>query len=289
MFVVTAFVTVGGLGETIRIATYNIENYGVADRMTEDGFRKEYPKPEREKEALRTVICGLNADVLVLQEVGDRDYLEELRKDLRSVGVDYPVAYVLEGADSDRHIALLSRRAFKRLVPYTAVEFSYFGAKERVKRGLVAATIATAAGDVTLFGLHLKSRYTDRADDPMSTARRLGEATAVRNAVLAQFPQPAAERFLILGDCNDGRTSKTIQRLQRRGHTEISRLLPAEDSRGEAWTHNYRKEETYTRVDHVLISAALRDAVRGGVAKIYDGPGVVQASDHRPVVVTLDL
>lgn len=33
----------------LRIATYNLENYVSADRMTQAGFRKEYPKPERER------------------------------------------------------------------------------------------------------------------------------------------------------------------------------------------------------------------------------------------------
>ena len=56
--------------ETLTIATYNIENYGPANRMTEAGFRKDYPKPEAEKQALRGVIRALNADVIVLQEMG---------------------------------------------------------------------------------------------------------------------------------------------------------------------------------------------------------------------------
>ena len=34
--------------ETLTIATYNIENYGPADRVTKAGYRKDYPKPEAE-------------------------------------------------------------------------------------------------------------------------------------------------------------------------------------------------------------------------------------------------
>ncbi len=36
-----------------------------------------------------------------------------------------------------------------------------------------------------------------------------------------------------------------------------------------------------------LVSSEVRPAVEGAAAKIYDGPGVREASDHRPVVVTL--
>ena len=41
--------------ETLTVATYNIENYGPANRVTEAGYRKDYPKPEPEKRALRGV------------------------------------------------------------------------------------------------------------------------------------------------------------------------------------------------------------------------------------------
>ncbi|MEO5961227.1 MAG: hypothetical protein ABIR80_19130, partial [Opitutaceae bacterium] len=90
--------------ETLTIATYNIENYGPADRMTEAGYRKDYPKPEAEKRALRVVIRGLDADVLVLQEMGGQPYLDELRRDLKNEGLDYPHAALATAADADRHV-----------------------------------------------------------------------------------------------------------------------------------------------------------------------------------------
>jgi hypothetical protein len=184
---------VSGRAETLTVATYNIENYGVADRMTDEGYRKEYPKPEAEKQALRAVIRRLKADVLLLQEVGGPAYLEELRRDLKAEGLDYPQAYVLEGNDPDRHVAVLSRRPFKAVVPHPDLEFPYFKTKERVKRGLLELTLFTAGGEVTLFAVHLKSRFTDRPDDPQSAQRRVGEATAIRDAVLERFPDPARE------------------------------------------------------------------------------------------------
>lgn len=276
-------------GETLSVATYNVENYGPANRVTEAGYRQDYPKPELEKRALRTVIRGLHADILVLQEMGGQPYLDELRRDLKTEGLDYPHAVLLEGADADRHVALLSMRPLKSIVPHRNLEFAYFGAKERVKRGLLEVSVATEAGDPIIFAVHLKSRFTDRVDDPLSTQRRIGEATAVRDCVLEQISDPATVRFIILGDCNDVKASKAVQRLQSRGKTAIAELLPVADARGESWTHAYRKEDSYSRVDHILVSPALRPAVEGGVAHIYDGPGVRDASDHRPVSVTLEL
>jgi endonuclease/exonuclease/phosphatase family metal-dependent hydrolase len=278
-----------GRAETLTVATYNVENYGPADRMTEAGFRKDYPKPEAEKTALRSVIRALGADVLVMQEMGGQPYLDELRRDLKADGLDYPHQALAAAADADRHVAILAKRPLKGVTTHTDLTFTYFGAKETVKRGLLEATIATAAGDVTIFAVHLKSRFTDREDDPMSAVRRAAEATAVRDRVLKRFPAPAEGRFIVLGDCNDSRTSKAATFLQKRGKTGITVLLPAADSRGEAWTHAYRKEDSYSRVDHIFVSPGLRSTVQNGAARIYDGPGVREASDHRPVIVVFKL
>lgn len=284
-------ITIWSLGraETLTLTTYNIENYGPANRVTEAGYRKDYPKPEGEKQALRTVLRALDADVLVLQEMGGQIYLDELRRDLATEGLSYPHAVLLAGDDADRHVALLSKRPLVLVRPHTDLEIRYFSQKERVRRGLLEVRLEVAGQELTVFGLHLKSRYTDRPDDPLSGIRRAAEATAVRDRVLQRCADPKTERFVVLGDCNDDKNSKALGFLQQRGNTKIAELLPASDSRGENWTHAFRKNDTYTRVDHVLVSAALRPAVRGGAARIYDGAGWREASDHRPVSVTLEL
>ena len=102
-------------------------------------------------------------------------YLDELRRDLKPEGFDYPHAVLCCAVRiADRHVAILSKRPFASVTPHTDLQFRYFGGKEAVKRGLLEATIETAAGDLTLFAVHLKSRFTDRADDPQSAVRRAG-------------------------------------------------------------------------------------------------------------------
>jgi endonuclease/exonuclease/phosphatase family metal-dependent hydrolase len=282
------FAVAGLRAETLTIATYNVENYVATNRMTEAGYRKEYPKPEAQKSALRRVVRELDADVLLLQEMGGAPYLAELQRDLDREGIGYPYADVLEAADADRHVAMLSRRKPAEIVRHAALAFPYFGGRENVKRGLLEVRFATAKGEFTIFVVHLKSRFTDRPDDPESALRRTGEATAIRDAVLARFPEPAAARFAIMGDFNDHKASHALRRFASRGGLKIAELLPAVDSQGESWTHLYKKQDSYTRVDHVLVSAGLRRFVRGDAARIYDGPDVAEASDHRPVVVTLE-
>lgn len=271
--------------DTLTLATYNVENYGPADRMTTDGYRKDYPKPEAEKAALRRVIRGINADVLVLQEMGDQPYLDELQRDLRADGCDYRYSALATAADADRHIAILSKRPLADVATLANLEFSYLGTKERVKRGVLRATV----GDLTVFAIHLKSRFTERPDDPLCTLRRAGEASAIRDAVLHSFPDPMHAKVVILGDCNDSKASKAVERLEHRGTTPVTLLLPAADANGETWTYRYAKEDRYERVDHIFVTPALQPAVVRGAATIYAGPGVAEASDHRPVVVQLNL
>ena len=276
-------------GETLTIATYNVENYVAAGRRVGDVYRPAYPKPEAAKAALRQVIRALDADVLALQEMGPPAYLEELRRDLLAEGMDYPHAALAEGADADRHLAVLSRRPLTRVRTEAELAFRYFGGREPVKRGVLEVTLTAGAEELTLFIVHLRSRFTDRPEDPGSAACRAGEAGAIRDHVLQRFPDPAVARFLILGDCNDTKGSKPLRLLTKRGGMIIARLLDAADPRGETWTYTYFKADTYERVDHVLVSPGLLPAVVGGRARIYDGPGVREASDHRPVVVTLEL
>ena len=279
---------VGLRAESVTVATYNLENYGSANRMTEAGFRPDYPKPEAQKRALRTVIRGLNADLLFVQEMGSQAHLDELRRDLKAEGFDYPHAALAAAADDDRHLAVLARVPLTAVTTHADLQFSYLGSKAPVKRGVLEATFSTAAGDVTVFAIHLKSRFTERPDDSGSAIRRAGEATAIRDRVLRRFPAPATARFIVLGDCNDSRTSRALAFLQKRGKTDIAALLTGGDSRGEVWSYVYRREETYSRVDHILVSPGLVPAVSDGVTRVYDGPGVREASDHRPVYVILN-
>jgi len=284
--------------EPLTVATYNIENYTLADRQVEGIHRKEYPKPEDAKAALRMVIRRMNADVLALQEVGGAAFLTELQRDLKREGLDYPYAVTMDaGEDKDRMTAVLSKRPLTGVTKHGDLAFKYFDGAQKVKRGLLEVRVGGGAqtaggagglGDVTIFVVHLKSRYTERADDPNAALQRAGEAVAVRDRVLKVFPEPAKDGFLIVGDFNDNRTSRPVRAVLARGDTPISVWLPAADARGEVWTHFFRKEDSYSRVDHILVSPGLMPRVRGAAGRIEDSAEVGKASDHRPVVVVVE-
>jgi len=273
----------------LTVATYNVENYTIADRMVEGVYRPAYPKPEKEKAALAQVIAGIAPDVLAVCEMGKPEFLAEFQRELKAAGQDYPHAVVLEAADADRHVAVLAKVPFKEVRRHAAVPLTYFGEADVVKRGVLEVIFATNEGDVSLFVIHLKSKYTERKDDPEGGIRRGLEAEAVRDLVLSRYPEPAKAKFIICGDWNDTRTTRPVRALQKRGETEIGELLRAADSKGETWTHYFRREDIYSRIDYLLVSPGLKPLVAGGRAKIWDGPGTTEASDHRVVFMSLQL
>jgi len=273
----------------LTVATYNVENYTLADRMVEGVYRQAYPKPEKEKAALRHVVGDIAPDILAVCEMGKAEFLAEFQRDLKQAGQDYPHAAVLEAADADRHVAVLSKFPFKEVRRHAAVPITYFGSADVVKRGVLEVVFATNEGDISLFVIHLKSKLTERKDDPEGATRRALEAEAVRDLVLSRYPDPAKAKFIICGDWNDTRTTRPVRALQKRGGTELGEILPAADSRGETWTYHYLKEDSFSRIDYLLVSPGLKPLVVKGRATIWDGAGTDEASDHRAVFLTLQL
>ena len=282
-------VNAADLPTQLSIATYNVANYNLTDRQIEGAFMTAYPKPEREKTALRRVIRDLDVDVLALQEIGGEPFLRELQRDLRGEGLDYSHAVVLEASDETRRLAVLSRVPFTHIGRHTDLEFKYFEGREVVKRGMLEVRLETSAGELALFVVHFKSRLTERRDDPAATIRRGREAMAARDRVLELFPNPAEAKFLVIGDFNEGPQERPVRAFQERGSLAIARLIPAADSRAETWTHLYRRNDEYSRVDFLMVSEGLTGAIPGQGGQVYDGSETLKASDHRPVWVRLDL
>ena len=227
--------------------------------------------------------------MLALQEIGGELFLRELQRDLKSEGMDYPYATVINAVDDARKVAVLSRRPFAAVVKHDDLDFKYFEGRELVKRGMLEVRFNLTHGEVTLFVVHFKSPLTERRDDPGAEIRRGKEATAARDRVLERFPDPSIAKFVVLGDFNAGPEDRAVRAFRTRGDLRISHLLPVEDSRGETWTHLYRRNDVYSRVDHVMISPGLRNEVKTREGTIEDGPSTLSASDHRPVVFDLEL
>ena len=272
--------------EVLRVATYNVQNYLEVDRWVNGRYRPGFPKPEDEKNALRKVILEVQPDVLILQEMGSHPYLTELKADLKEEGLDLPFHYVAKGSDEERHVALLSRIEPESVTTHSDLSFQYFEETIPVKRGMLEATFLTSGGEWKVFGLHLKSKWSEFKEDPNSNDRRRSEALACRKRILDLQKQDGLP-FLIVGDLNDTKSTAPVRLLQFRGKTEVASALEAMDARGDRWTHYYAKEDSYARIDYILKSPDFPAQVVGERAHIYEGPEALNASDHRLVWVDL--
>ncbi|MEO0055847.1 MAG: hypothetical protein RLZZ50_1794 [Verrucomicrobiota bacterium] len=275
----------GAFAQPLVVATYNARNYTSADRLTPDGFRPDYPKPEAEKTALRQVIKATGADVIALQEMGGPGYLSELRRDLAAEGLDYPFGEAMLAADEHRGLAVLSRVPLGAITRHVDLLAKRRGAEEpeAVRRGLFQVEVPRASGAITLFVLHLKSRLAVDRDDPLAEDQRVAEAQAVRDRILRVFPDPSKARFLVLGDFNDLPGSRAFEAMESRGKLKVASWVSALDSRGHAWTHSFASQGLYSRFDHVFVADGWRHAITR--AWIEDSEATALASDHRPVVV----
>ena len=275
-------------GKSIRLATYNLNNYLVMDRHVGAVWRPSYPKPEADKTIIREVIKQSLPDILAVQEMGTPPFLEELRADLAQDGVHYPYAIHMEGEDEVRHLAVLSKLLPSEVVKHQDLNFKYQDGRERVKRGMLELSFERSDDSIfKLFVVHLKSRWSDVKADPESQQRRTREAEACRNRIIERTFDMGVTDFLIAGDFNDHPVSGTLRRFYRKGSLSIGALVPASDSRGEQWTYYYNKQVVYSLVDGFVVSGSLAPQVETGNGHIVDASSVLIGSDHRMVYLDL--
>ena len=101
----------------------------------------------------------------------------------------------------------------------------------------------------------------------------------------------------MLGDFNDVKNSESTRALIGRGKLKLPDPRPAErngddrpnpepryEPRNVTWTHYYGVEDSYSRIDYILLSPAMaRDWVKAGTY-IPTLPNWGLGSDHRPIV-----
>jgi hypothetical protein len=122
--------------ETFRVAAYNVENY--LDQPTES--RAHVKSPEA-KAKIRESIRALNPDVLSLEEMGTTNALSELHASLKADGLDFPFWEYVNGADTNIHVAMLSKFPIVARHPHTNDNFLLDGKRFRVSRGFAEVEI----------------------------------------------------------------------------------------------------------------------------------------------------
>ncbi|HEY3931126.1 MAG TPA: endonuclease/exonuclease/phosphatase family protein [Verrucomicrobiae bacterium] len=280
---------------TFRVATYNVENY--LDQPTES---RHHAKSAEAKAKIRESIEAIKPDVIALEEMGSTNALMELRASLKTEGQDFPFWEWVEYADTNIHVAVLSKFPIVARHPHTNDEFLLDGRRFRVERGFAEVEIqATTNFTFTLIAAHLKSQLQiPNADE---AEERLGEATVLRGIVDERFKENPDAKLIVLGDLNDSKNSDPIKKIIGRGKFKLNDTRPAErngdnapaappyfEPRNVAWTYFYGADDTYSRIDYILLSPAMtRDWVKAGTY-IPTIPNWGNGSDHRPIVATFE-
>lgn len=277
-------------GETFRVATYNVENYLLAPLGT---------RPAKSPEArakVRESIRALKPDVLALEEIGGTAALQELREGLKSEGLDLPYWELVTGFDTNIQVAVLSRFPFAARRPHTNECFLLNGRRYQVSRGFAELDVQVSSNySFTLISAHLKSRRTVGAAD--ESELRLEEAKRLREIIDVRLAADPNTNLVILGDFNDTKDSPSIRLLIGRGKTRLIDARPIErngddppaspgenrDTRSVSWTHYYAKEDTYSRIDYLLLSPGMAREWIENQTYVLARPNWGQASDHRPI------
>jgi endonuclease/exonuclease/phosphatase family metal-dependent hydrolase len=281
---------------TFRVAAYNVETY--LDQPT--ATRREV-KSAAAKAKVRESILAMQPDVLALEEMGTTNALLELRASLKAGGLDFPDWEWVEGFDTNIHVAVLSRFPIIIRHPHTNDAFLLDGRRFRVSRGFAEVGIQVATNfTFTLIGVHLKSRRP--VPDADEADLRLEEAKVLRHIIDQHFQANPKVNLVVLGDFNDVPNSPSTRAVMGRGKFRLFDTRPAEGNgddrvdpgnhhppRTIAWTHFYGVDDTYSRIDYILLSPAMKQhwLEEGTYIPRIANWGI--GSDHRPVLASFDV
>jgi endonuclease/exonuclease/phosphatase family metal-dependent hydrolase len=276
--------------ELFRVVTYNVENYILRSNETRT------IKPLESRAKVREHLLAIKADVIALQELGGADALEDIQKGLKSGGWDYPHSEIVYGWDTNIQVAVLSRFAIVARRPHTNDSYLLQGRRFHVGRGFLEVDIrVNPQYTFTLMTTHLKSRRQVVEGDEAETREQ--EAILLREKIEARLNADRDVNLVVLGDFNDVRDARSTRAVLGRGRNALIDTRPAErngdnlpnpipryDPRNITWTHFYGKEDTYSRIDYVLVSPGMAREWVKDESYVLTAANWGLASDHRPVV-----
>ncbi len=251
----------------------------------DDPYRNDEPtpaKPRAELERLAESIRQLNADVLAVEEVENRDYLERfVNVFLADMGYEHVV--LMEGNDMRGiDVGVVSRIPVGEVRSNRHTRFpGKDGVPSRFQRDVLEVTLEPADGEpFAVWVVHLKSNSGGREEaEPI----RLPEAQQIRNMIDAELAADPNARIIVTGDFNDTWDSRTMKIIA--GSSEGAMFSAGSESQ-DAGLVTYNEGEFRSVIDFLLCSPAMaRQFVKGS----YRNPqGSVEqtGSDHNPIAAT---
>lgn len=262
------------------VATWNLQNFILAPTQNRP------IKAAESRQEIARIALEHKIDVLAVQELGGAAALAALQHDLKALSLKH--AELVQGPDTNINIAILSRFPIVARRSQPKVNFALGRRQMSVTRGLAEVDIQVNSNYVfTLFNLHLKSRIPSRMADEAEI--RLHEAMAVRRIIEERLAASPEANLIVAGDLNDVKSSPAVRAILGKRHRLLD-LRPEEKVGAQkrpnvVWTYFWGQEDSYDRVDYLLLSRGIAREIVQGSAFVATSADWFVASDHRPVIV----
>ena len=266
----------------VKVLWYNINNY-LADI---DPHKRK--KSEESKTAVEQIIASINADIVMLSEIGGESALKELTDALKKRDCHYTFSSVVE-TDGNIALGMLSKIKPSDISHSTSHSYTNKGKKYKVLRGFAHCEFTFDNGyNFHIFSAHLKSRY---GGENATASQRQSEARCLRQFYKEVFNTSDIqnENFIIMGDMNDDQDTKTIKLICDRDIKKNDIIYDTRpvDSSGLSWTIYWGRKDLYSRFDYMFASKGIIPEVDWSRTKIPDAKDWRLSSDHRPLVITI--
>lgn len=269
------------VGSEITVATFNVRN--LFDDI-DDPYRQDEStpaKPRNEMVLLASALRDINADVVALQEVESRGYLQRFL-DVFVPEMGYRHVVHFEGNDlRGIDVCVISRVPIGRAISHRHLRHKDATGKWRsFNRDVLRVEMLPGGGDpFEVWVLHLKSNSGGRdAAEPI----RVAEAQQVHRLLQARLKQNPDANLIVCGDFNDMHDSPTVKAITGEDLGEpIMRKLFQTVPKDQRVTYNL--EPYREMIDFILVSKGMARRYVPDSYTIRDGTLQEIGSDHNPV------
>lgn len=266
------------IGEELRIGSYNIENLFDANDDPYHNDEGTAAKPRDEMKRVAGVIKEINLDVIALQEVESRGYLQRfIDAMLPEMGYDHVVHY--EGNDGRGiDVCLVSRIPVGEVTSHRHHVFkAHDGGDQKFGRDLLRVELLPDGGQpFEMWIVHLKS---NSGGKELNEPIRLGECHEVHRLVAKRLKEDPDVSLILCGDFNDEFETKTIQTIL--GDPPMLKTIFDDIPEDERITYN--RKPYRSMIDFLLCSPAMAERFVPGSFTIRPGIDTETGSDHNPI------
>ncbi len=231
-------------------------------------------------ESAASLLSKTSADIFMLAGIADRTALNLIAKKL-----GMPHTELVEGADKERHLALISRIKPSKVICLTDLKYTLKDIELPVKRGFIDAVFEIDGYSFHLIGAHLQERV--KVENLNQTDMRRYEGRLLRAHVNEIFRKEKNPNFLIAGNLNDTCGMSTIKEIYNRRFDIPKRLFDARpiDGMRTSWTYWNPDTDDYERIDYFLASSQLVPEIVRKDSFILENHEWRALSGHRPIVM----